>query len=786
MATSPWRVNESSSPKEIAIIPNNGHLNPSPREMTEARNLLKIQEEAAHYSFQPKLTFRPDDRNTTKVVILNRWDHLYKDAMERKVLNLSRTGEIHSFKPTISKKANLIVRDRKSFESHFLAVGSGRLSRREEVKESFIPTVNKRPNSDDKVSPTNASERLYASRDNHKLNNEKKIAELEEKVALECPFSPTISPRMKNCGEQSTDNPKVSVEDRLLSLGQRSHEKRVAEIRERNEKSMVGATFQPSFFSPQKSLMRSRSADSTPYAIADHNGEIGDSKVPSGNRFDTLYQDAVKRQANELSERFDKTDLTFQPSISALASKRSTARKSSEMIDCLHNAIGAGRVLSIPKQQDENTYTPIINKSNQTSKKSVSAGSVSDRLYNAKDIHKMKLDTLKLTAAIKMAEECTFAPEISEKSRNSASSEDSVVDRLLEYGEVKKKKLSLETGARTDTNNLHVTFSPKISECPRQSESDNVDRFYADTTKIQTENPLMLSRIRSKENNLLVSSDLVNTMNQVPPKEIDSSQAEVNMKKEESQNQEVIGLDENDYSDALTLSSDTSSVEKSQLDSIGSHQAKTELQEKRRNEIIQARDIEKSFTPPKVIPCKKLNSPRGSMIGEIILSPPESPVPNPRSETHSEFRIDLESLLKVDIVPPYKDMDKDITDVEIVESPTVSSNSTVYSNIVSSCSDTPESFPSPSKYHSDNNSEFVADYEDTIENFSSPSKYHSDNNSEFVMDYEDTIENFSSPSKYHSDNNSEFVIDYSKSIPLVFDDISGDMLQLQLTGAARD
>ena len=126
MATSPWRSNESSSPKEIANIPSYGNLNPSPRELTEARNLLKIQEEAAHYSFQPKLTFRPDDPNTTKVVILNRWDHLYKDAIERQALHLSTKGEVHSFKPTISKKASLMVRDRKSFESHFLAVGSGR------------------------------------------------------------------------------------------------------------------------------------------------------------------------------------------------------------------------------------------------------------------------------------------------------------------------------------------------------------------------------------------------------------------------------------------------------------------------------------------------------------------------------------------------------------------------------------------------------------------------------------------------------------------------------------
>ena len=733
-----WR-NSVSLQKENTNIISNGLLNPSPRDVIEAKMALKAHNEVAHCSFQPRLIARNEDRNAIKVIIPNRWDHLYKDAINRRAHILARKGDDHTFKPTLSKKANLMVRDRKSSESIdslFLAVGSGRQPPREEVQESFIPTVNKRPGSDNRLSPTEASERLYASRDKHKLDTERKIAELEDRVALECPFSPTLSPKSKNGGERSTGSPKNaydSVVNRLLLFGQRSHEKLALETSARNEQAMMGVTFQPSLFTPQKkssySVMRSRSVDSSPRAVS-----------PPGNRFDHLYQDAIKRQADELEGRYDNSDLTFQPNISPLANKIPSTRKSSEMINSLHSAIGSGRVVITPQKRDDNSYKPSISKLGQKLNRSTSLGNVSDRLYDAKDIQKVKLDTLKLTAAVKLAEECTFSPEINDKSRNLVLSEDDVVDRLLEYGEIKKKKLIVDTAARAEIDNLHVTFSPKIIESPRRSENNvmnienknennQFDRLYSDAIKRHIEDLSVRSRANENDSQLTfqpVISNLAKSLNQSTLKDINDRQIESSIKRKDSN--EAIRLLENNHPFAPSLSPMANKIENSQLNSINTHQK--ELSEKRRDNIINTRDEENTFSP-KLIPCKKLKSPRVSIIlDNNSFSLPSSPLCNSNNEISPKFVRSDSPLAKLDIVPPYTEMDRDVTDVEIIETPTTS--------------------------------------EDSPTNF------------------QNSGENIPATTKNIAENVPDVFEDFSKNVTAVFENISGNILKSELTAAARD
>ena len=211
---------------------------------------------------------------------------------------------------------------------------------------------------------------------------------------------------------------------------------------EKKKQEEAGLTFQPT--------------------LAARRGRDNAVKPVVGSRFDHLYDDAIKRKTEGQGVP-DDSENTFKPSISPRARSLSRDRKASDMINNLHNATGAGRVVAKENPKDVDSFKPTITRRGS----SVERGSDADtsaRLYEFRNRQEENLQKKKEEAETKFSKECTFAPKIS-RSRSASREPGSpvlVVDRLLLYGEEKKTKLESDIKLKAEKDALDDTFQPVI------------------------------------------------------------------------------------------------------------------------------------------------------------------------------------------------------------------------------------------------------------------------------------------------------------------------------------
>lgn len=185
-----------------------------------------------------------------------------------------------------------------------------------------------------------------------------------------------------------------------------------------------------------------------------------------GSRFDSLYQDSMKRKESSSAQPMS----TFKPRISPRARSKSRERKSADLIDSLHNALGSGRVTV--KDAPTNTFTPTVNKRAGSTSQS-SPSDTSKRLYDDRERHQEHRSKEMEDKDRKLAEQCTFSPRVN-KSRESVDSTKitSVTDRLLLSGEKTKKKLEEKMKLKATREISDSPFQPTLIAISRPSNSD--------------------------------------------------------------------------------------------------------------------------------------------------------------------------------------------------------------------------------------------------------------------------------------------------------------------------
>jgi hypothetical protein len=618
------------SPKSVADLDNNIMKNNEASELDSAKSLsplsnedpisirdeiaLKkekiLQEKEANNTFQPKLSARrKSDMSEIKPSPASRFDRLYYDAIKRQVeepkLKLKVDESNNTFKPSISPKAMSSSTIRKPADlvnSMHNAAGAGRvLVEKPTDANTFKPVISKRASSLDRSS-TDASARLYASKDIYKANLEKKKAEDFRRNAEKCSFSPVISSRMRSriSSSDSVGSVKsIATEDRLHLYAEKKKSKLEETKRLQLERDMADTTFKPTLISNSKTAGGQRGRDQT-------------MKVVQGSRFDHLYKDAIKRMTDDPLARakVDESHWTFAPKISPKARSISIERRTSgELVDSLHNATGSGRVIVQEKAEDMNSYRPTITKRASSLERT---SPIPMRLYACKELTDENLDKLKYEAAVREFEECTFAPDISPSNRLSRSgpnadgasinSLDSVntVDRLLEYGELKKRKLLEEKRIQGEREMLDVTFQPKLTSSPRNrsevdyAESNQFNRLYSDAIKRQTEDPFVRARLDESHMTFQPKiSKLANSLDKSTFSEINQRQKEVALKKKEDEVYRRAQLALSTHQPLISRRA--SSLDRSSLDVI--NQRQKEITEKKKLEASAVTDRENTFSP---------------------------------------------------------------------------------------------------------------------------------------------------------------------------------------------
>ena len=189
-------------------------------------------------------------------------------------------------------------------------------------------------------------------------------------------------------------------------------------------------------------------------------------KPVTGSRFDSLYNDAIKRKNIEGSRCVDERNNTFKPTISPKSRSVSRERKPAELFDSLHKAAGAGRVPV--KEAPKDSFTPTISKRASSMDRRTSmdrSSSVSDRLYGSTKKQQESSDREKELARQKDAEACTFSPKLF-RSRSASRSRDEstpVTERLLKYGENMKIRQQDGLRMKEKEESVDLTFKPAIN-----------------------------------------------------------------------------------------------------------------------------------------------------------------------------------------------------------------------------------------------------------------------------------------------------------------------------------
>lgn len=285
----------------------------------EASALAQADKEVVNCTFQPNLITPPRASNVTisvssdsnslnesggsasvrKTVVDNRFEYLYNDAKKRQSgdQNDSIDSEC-TFSPQISARARSISSTRKITDHSsemYKASGAGRKGRPSSTVEvpTFTPQISKLGKSMDRKGGSIA-DHLYSFKDSHEHRLEILKYEAAVKVLGDCTFSPQISGKSRSL---SYSDP-AGVVDRLLDYGEEKQRKLQEGQILKAEADMANVTFHPV-------LYRSTSKGY---------------ETETGNQFDRLYCDALKRQVEDpnVRARYEDLNLTFHPEISGM------------------------------------------------------------------------------------------------------------------------------------------------------------------------------------------------------------------------------------------------------------------------------------------------------------------------------------------------------------------------------------------------------------------------------------------------------------------------------------
>ena len=204
-------------------------------------------------------------------------------------------------------------------------------------------------------------------------------------------------------------------------------------------------------------------------------------KPAAGSRFDSLYNDAIKRKTQGIKVVVDESNNTFKPTISPKSRSVSRERGTTELYDSLHRASGAGRAAIKEAPIEANLFKPTISKRARSLERSSSVSDMNSRLSESLRKSKTNMERDKDEAAKRDAEICTFSPKLyrsrsASRSRDEDTRNDSVTERLLKYGEKMKIRLQEEQFLRLKEDLTNVTFKPNVnrsrSSTPQRNGSD--------------------------------------------------------------------------------------------------------------------------------------------------------------------------------------------------------------------------------------------------------------------------------------------------------------------------
>lgn len=188
----------------------------------------------------------------------------------------------------------------------------------------------------------------------------------------------------------------------------------------------------------------------------------------SASRFDSLYQDAVKRNQSQSNPSPDNS-FSFSPKLSARASAGSSRRDPSPLSvgERLYKLGTTNKPTSsqTPRLDPEATFTPQISKRANSVDRNRSI-STSDRLHLQSKEQQARLEKLRESMNAQMNKECSFTPRLSHSgsvsdSASTASARD-VTQRLLSYEAARQAKIEQARKQLEEQAAKDMTFRPSL------------------------------------------------------------------------------------------------------------------------------------------------------------------------------------------------------------------------------------------------------------------------------------------------------------------------------------
>jgi len=186
------------------------------------------------------------------------------------------------------------------------------------------------------------------------------------------------------------------------------------------------------------------------------------------NRFDSLYQDAIKRKQSHPSPD---DSFSFSPKLSARVSSGSTRRDPSPLpvgerlykLGTMNNKPAS--IPSLPLDP-EATFTPQISKRANSVDRNRSI-STSDRLHMQSKEQQIRLEKLRESMNAQMTKECSFTPRLSHSAHASTDNTSTVsardvTQRLLSYEVSRQAKIEQAKKQLEEQTAKNMTFRPQI------------------------------------------------------------------------------------------------------------------------------------------------------------------------------------------------------------------------------------------------------------------------------------------------------------------------------------
>jgi hypothetical protein len=249
--------------------------NISRKDKIKLEKQVKKQKEEENYSFKPKINVNKYSNNIIEIDdnINDRFDKLYKDAEKRKSLLKDKITTIISSedeiigkpkinsrpKPagitTISSPSSATTTSENVITRLYSSTGSGRPTDKIDTKHetfSFKPTITKRASSIGRNRETHLS--LFNSKKNQEEKLKKAKQEADDKLNKQCTFSPELSLKVRSLSAQKSRPNSITqpqFNERMKYLDEQKNIKIKQVQKARENEVLLHATFQPTFKSKE-------------------------------------------------------------------------------------------------------------------------------------------------------------------------------------------------------------------------------------------------------------------------------------------------------------------------------------------------------------------------------------------------------------------------------------------------------------------------------------------------------------------------------------------------------